>query len=156
MALSFRSGTVEDLELVYQFWQVLMNHHDGHHPVFELAEGYETHVLAMLEKRLKDPKEGFILCFSDETPAGMLVCYVRADDPIHVLKKKGYVAETAVFESFRGLGIGKKLTEVALAWLKEQGADHVELQVSVKNKGAEQFWEKMGFTKATYFMVRKL
>ena len=88
--------------------------------------------------------------------AGFISCSFRITQEVMIYNKRGYVSETVVNEKFRGNGIGKKLFERAEQWFEEEGADHIELQVSLKNTVAMNFWGNQGFAGTTKHMVKLL
>lgn len=55
------------------------------------------------------------------------------------------LAKLAVREDVRGLGIGRALTEAALAWARERRARRVILVSSTKLRAALQLYERLGF-----------
>ena len=64
--------------------------------------------------------------------------------------------DAVVSEKYRGKGIGKLLFERAKQWFEDEDADHIELQVSLKNNGAMNFWGNQGFSGTTQHMVKYL
>lgn len=46
---------------------------------------------------------------------------------------------------YRGQGIGRKLAESGLAWLKQQGCRHIDVLVAGGNEAVLPFYEKLGF-----------
>ena len=67
---------------------------------------------------------------------------------------RGYIHHTAVAESFRGRGIGRRLTEAALQALGDQGIHKVALVAFESNQGGNAFWESLGFTVRSDLLYR--
>jgi GNAT superfamily N-acetyltransferase len=55
------------------------------------------------------------------------------------------LAKLAVDKSVRGHGLGKRLTETALAWARSRGARKVILLSSTKLQAALRLYERLGF-----------
>ncbi len=59
--------------------------------------------------------------------------------------RRGYIYHTAVRSDMRGHGIGRRLVELALDALKQEGITKVALVVFSSNSGGNAFWQHMGF-----------
>ena len=59
--------------------------------------------------------------------------------------RRGYIYHTAVRSDMRGHGIGRRLVELALDALKQEGITKVALVVFNSNSGGNTFWQHMGF-----------
>ena len=59
--------------------------------------------------------------------------------------RRGYIYHLAVTESEKRKGIGSALIKLAMAKLKDAGADKVHLMIFVENACALAFYNKMGF-----------
>lgn len=84
---------------------------------------------------------GFLLCRLKRLPAyngGMLV---------------GEISDLWTNVSVRRMGIGSKLSRLAIQWLKEQGAHSVEVQILRENEGSWKLFEQLGF-QLEYRLVR--
>jgi ribosomal protein S18 acetylase RimI-like enzyme len=76
---------------------------------------------------------GFMLCRLKRVPAymgGVLV---------------GELSDMWIVAKARRMGIGDKLSRLALEWLREQGAHSVEIQVLKDNEASWKLYDRMGF-----------
>lgn len=76
---------------------------------------------------------GFMLCRLKRVPAymgGVLV---------------GELSDMWIIASARRMGIGDKLSRLALDWLRQQGAHSVEIQVLKDNEASWKLYDRMGF-----------
>jgi ribosomal protein S18 acetylase RimI-like enzyme len=76
---------------------------------------------------------GFMLCRIKRVPAymgGVLV---------------GELSDMWIVAKARRMGIGDKLSRLALDWLREQGAHSVEIQVLKDNEASWKLYDRMGF-----------
>lgn len=146
----------EDIDEIYNLWCILLDQHQGHHPVFRYKSDSEQALKTELLTRIKDKSTRVFVYQREDEWIGMLIASLRPGSAGFRLSNKGYIAETVIKEEHRGGGIGKELFEAARKWLTDQGADHLELQVSVHNPAGIRFWESLGFTASTQHMVLPL
>ena len=76
---------------------------------------------------------GFMLCRLKRVPAymgGVLV---------------GELSDMWIVSSARRLGIGDRLSRLAMDWMREQGAHSIEIQVLRDNEASWKLYERMGF-----------
>ena len=143
----------DDIDDVYALWQELLDLHQSHHPIFRCKPDSEQALRNELLLRLKDKDTRIFGYVQQDEWRGMVVASIKKTVPGFRLSHKGYIAETIIKEKFRRQGIGNELVEAAKNWLTDKGADHIELQVSVRNPAAMRFWEKQGFAPTTQHMV---
>jgi ribosomal protein S18 acetylase RimI-like enzyme len=146
----------EDIDDLFELWKELMQLHQSHHAVFKVKSNQEKILKAELFTRIKEKDTKVFLYEVDEEPVGMIVTSIRKSAAGFKLSTKGYIAETVVKKEHQRTGAGKELVDAAKKWLLDKGADHIELQVSVKNQAAAKFWSDQGFTVSTQHMVLEL
>jgi GNAT superfamily N-acetyltransferase len=101
---------------------------------------YENYLL----ERMDDVKASLMVA----TNGGLRVGYVLAQlqqRPTLADRYSGLLAEVVVHPDWRRQGIGRKLVDAELGWLRKQGIHRVEVQVLDGNPEAGAFWESMGF-----------
>jgi len=76
---------------------------------------------------------GFMLCRLKRVPAYMGGVIV------------GELSDMWIDSSARRMGIGDKLSRLALDWMRQQGAHSVEIQVLKDNEASWKLYERMGF-----------
>ncbi|WP_242928617.1 GNAT family N-acetyltransferase [Pontibacter vulgaris] len=152
-----READTDDLDEVYTLWRELLDFHQSHHVIFKYKPGSDRVLKEEIRNRLKD-KDTRVFAYVNEQEEwlGLIVATYKKAVEGFKLSRKGYIGETIVKENFRSSGVGKELFEAAKKWLEDKGADHLELQVSVKNTAGLRFWESQGFTPSTYHMVLSL
>lgn len=60
---------------------------------------------------------------------------------------RGWIHMTGVRPRARGLGLGRKLSDAALDWLRAHDAPVAHLMIAPGNDAGQAFWEKLGFFK---------
>ena len=76
---------------------------------------------------------GFMLCRLKRVPAymgGVLV---------------GELSDMWIDSSARRMGIGDKLSRLAMDWMRQQGAHSIEIQVLRENEASWKLYERMGY-----------
>lgn len=125
--VQFTKMTIEDYEEVRSLW---------------------TNTPGMGLNNLDDSKEGieFYLkrnpntCFVAKEEGKVVGVILSGHDG-----RRGFIYHAAVDINHRREGIGKKLVELSLTSLKEEGIKKVALVAFLKNELGNKFWEKMGF-----------
>ena len=156
--MKVRHATAEDLPALFSLWLELMEAHEGYHRIFELDQANRASIRKELLKKLADPDTEILVAQeSGELPiAGMIVIrYVEKPEALK-RRKQGYIAETVVGASQRGKGTGSALVGAAENWFRQKGVDHIELQVSVQNEAARNFWQAKGYLPLTHHMVKEI
>jgi ribosomal protein S18 acetylase RimI-like enzyme len=154
--MKIREATIDDVPQMRKLWYELMNYHAEHHMVFRAKEDAEKLIEEDLKSRIEGPDFRFFIYEIEDRIVGYIATSYRITQKAMIYNKRGYIADTVVDQKFRGKGIGNSLFEKAQQWFEEQGADHIELQVSLKNEGAMNFWENQGFSGSTQHMIKYL
>ncbi|MGN0526073.1 MAG: ribosomal protein S18-alanine N-acetyltransferase [Acutalibacteraceae bacterium] len=90
-----------------------------------------------LEEELKNPLARFFVAQNN----GEVLGYIGA----HNVLGEVYITNIAVFSEFKRQGIGEKLIETLLNFVKEEKAEFVTLEVRKSNDPAIGLYKKMGF-----------
>ena len=110
-------------------------------------------VLKIERASFKDPYEmsTFLYLWKVE-PEGFLVAEVKGKVIGYVMAysrdEEGEIVSISVMPEFRRKGIGRKLMEEAIEYLKGKGVTKVGLEVRKGNEEAIDFYERLGFEKA--------
>lgn len=107
---------------------------------------------------LKDENAKVILAISEDRAIGYSIFEIKVTpnrDNL-VYRKIIYVDDICVDENYRGKGIGKKLFKYISEYGKGVGAHSLELSVWEFNKGAIDFYNKMGMDTKNRRMEIKL
>jgi len=146
-------ATPDDIDELFPLWLELMQQHQSYHKVFKTKANHDQTLKSELLARLKEKGTQVFVQELDGDWVGMIICQLKQSIKGFELQRKGYIYETVILQKYRGKGLGKELFETARNWLQDNGADHIELQVSVKNNAAIRFWEELGFAPTTQHMV---
>ncbi len=91
---------------------------------------------------IKHAEGGFWVAFDGNRPVGFIVVEPECRYQGEVVPE---IHELVVDSSYQGRGIGRRLMETALNFLKERGYRKVALWVGEKNKDAQEFYRRLGF-----------
>lgn len=95
----------------------------------------------------EDPNQLILIAKLRESYVGYALAYVSYPDPTsdNGIELCGLLDEVYVDSNARGYGIGRKLIDECLFWMREHGANRVKLQMYDWNEHARCLYEKMGF-----------
>ncbi len=125
--IEYRLMTINDYEDAYDLWVKCGN---GLNDKDDSREG--------IEKYLKrNPNTSFVAVL-DGNVVGVMLCGHDG--------RRGIIQHACVSPDCRRMGIGKKLVDLALEALKNEGINKVLLVAFKKNEGGNAFWESQGFT----------
>lgn len=65
----------------------------------------------------------------------------------------GFISDLHVLERYRGLGVGERLVNECLGWLKQRSINEIGLEVAGGNERVLDFYKKFGFQIETYKML---
>jgi ribosomal protein S18 acetylase RimI-like enzyme len=93
-----------------------------------------------IDQSAADPDAASFVAEVDGRPMGLAFCRLDDSDPRSARLFSMWVEPTV-----RGRGVGRRLVEVALQWMRSRGALSVELEVAEGNLGAASLYAAMGF-----------
>lgn len=103
---------------------------------------------------------GRLGCLVGAVEGDRLVGFLHAG--LHVLPEflggglAGRISHVFLSPGSRRRGVGRRMVEAAVEWLRDRGADTVEVQVLAQNLSGLAFWEALGWKVELYQMRRSL
>ncbi len=133
-------------------------------------KSYSKHVLefeSVVEDKRKDfskqildyfkgMKKSLFLVAEDDELRGYIVGYVDKKNSNKKMQKAGHIKSFFVSGSYRGKGVGKNLYLQFVDWCKDQGCDHVSLEVFDGNEDTIDMYKRWGFKPNLIKMKRKI
>ncbi len=92
----------------------------------------------------KGDPNGFLVLFEKGKPIGFISCHKNWWDS-KLERFVGEIHEFVISPSFQGRGLGKKLFEKGIEYLKSMGRKNIGLWVGEDNEKAKRFYENRGF-----------
>ena len=91
----------------------------------------------------------------DQRVVGFMLCRIKRVPQYMGGVLVGELSDMWIVSEARRLGIGDKLSRLALDWLRAQGVHSVEIQILRDNEASWKLYERMGF-KLEFRLVRLL
>ncbi len=92
----------------------------------------------------KGDPNGFLVLFEKDEPIGFISCHKNWWDS-KLERFVGEIHEFVISPSFQGRGLGKKLFEKGIEYLKSMDRKTIGLWVGEDNEKAKKFYENRGF-----------
>lgn len=141
MRMLIRKASQNDLGLILDFARQMSEMHKQLDAYYKLPTNLEE----TLSSDLND--ENSLTLIAEEN--GISIGYIRVSierAPAYITPKKiGVVYDLFVNENHRLKGVGKKLFDEALEWLRNKNIKHIELSVDARNISGIAAWKKFGF-----------
>ncbi|MFP8874845.1 MAG: GNAT family N-acetyltransferase [Myxococcota bacterium] len=140
-----REATARDLDRVAALWSAITDHHAPLDPLFRMRPEAGGELRELLGDLCRNP-DAAIFVYED---AGDLpgMCIVRIDHSPPIVEEvdRAEITDLGVREEARRQGIGSQLLAAALAWIRIQGIERVQVNVAVGNAEGQAFWRRHGF-----------
>ena len=104
--------------------------------------------------RAQDPRSTVLIAQSaDGTRLGFISLRVR-DDVTGV--ERGHVADLAVVQDARRIGVGSALMRAGEAWARERGLPVLSLDLWATNERARAFYQALGYSAESLSLFKRL
>lgn len=100
--------------------------------------------LKQLLARMLQTGEGMIYVSKEGATYTGYILVTKKFYPAEIPKLVGCINGIFVAENCRRAGVGKKLVEAAMDWLRRAGVHYLELYHMINDPRATAFWQKMG------------
>ena len=128
-----------------------MKYSDSLKPLSKTIDIYFEYFKAELRK-----KNSAVFIALEKQPIGIII--VTYFKPLRISKfpKKGYISNLYIKKEHRKKGIGKKLLDISLKWLKQNNVKYISLEIHLENKNALKFYRNLGFKDYTLKLAKKI
>lgn len=120
----------------------------GDHPEHGYAE--------FLEAQLADPAMLVLVAERQPGIVGYVYAGIEPQSFKELRERAGYIHDLLVTDDARGAGVGPRLLEAAVEWLREQGVPRVLLWTAAPNDKARKLFAAHGFSPTMVEMTREL
>ena len=158
MAVNIRTATPADLPALGRLGALLVRaHHDFDAKRFipatsETEAGYSWFLGTQLEK----PSVCVLVADDDGEVVGYAYAGVEGRDYMSLRGPAGILYDVVVDPNRRNHGVGRKLVEAALGFLKKHGSTQVVLSTATHNDAAQHLFESVGFRRTMIEMTTEL
>lgn len=122
----------------------------------EPREGAASGYAAFLGSRLDSPDDCIFVAEMDRTVAGYVWAALEPPSWKELRGPAGFVHDVAVIEEARRRGIGRRLMQEAIEWLRARGAPRVILWTATPNESARALFRSLGFRETMVEMTMEL
>ncbi len=145
MTVEIRRATLKDIKEILPVWGQLAGFHATLDPAFtpsaQWPREYGTYLRSLMTR---DDAIAVVARDAGEI-IGYAVGRVTMLPPFFEQRYRGYIHDVFVKPQFRHHGVGRRLIDAILQWLRQQEVLLVELTVATNNE-AVGFWERLGFS----------
>jgi ribosomal protein S18 acetylase RimI-like enzyme len=148
--MKIRLAKPGDVNQLYPIWKEMMDQHFGYgDPYFNGKSFYR--------KCIKDKKKNLVLVAEDNgTIMGYILGLIKDVPPVFKKGKFLFILDFAVSKKYRGRGIGTLLVKEAEKILKKRKIGMIKLEVHVKNKKAQGFYNELGFKGHMFHILKEI
>jgi ribosomal protein S18 acetylase RimI-like enzyme len=156
--LIIRRATLDDMPTVGRLGALLVRTHYDFDPLRFMgpsrhtAEGYGHFLGTQLDK----PDVCVFVAEQGGEVIGYTYAAIEPRDWMALRDSAGALYDILVDPTHREHGVGRKLLDATLAFLKERGAPRVVLSTAERNEPAQRLFEKAGFRRTMIEMTREL
>jgi diamine N-acetyltransferase len=140
----------QDIQAIRPIWEKLRRHHQDKSVNFK--EFYDTFTFEVRTAKLVELPDDNLFVEAAMTSEGEAVGYcissVSADG-------EGELESIYVETEFRNSGIGARLAQNSIEWMKSRGCAKISVAVANGNEEAFPFYEKFGFRQRLTVLERK-
>lgn len=111
-------------------------------PSRDWVEEYEDYLHLLLRRTDTLP----LVAVEDGVVAGIATGRLVTLPGFFEISRRGHIQDVYVRPAFRRRGIGRKMVEEILTWMRRNRVNLIELTVATDNPEAIRFWEALGFS----------
>lgn len=153
--VEIRRATLKDIKDILPVWGQLADFHSALDPAFTPSAQWPREYGAYLRVLITRDDAIAVMAKDGSEVVGYAVGRITTLPPFFEHRYRGYIHDVFVTPQFRRHGVGRRLVDEILRWLRQRGVNLVELTVAANND-AVPFWERLGFRVYMHQMKRDL
>jgi ribosomal protein S18 acetylase RimI-like enzyme len=153
---TIRPATSADVPEIVAIWGELAVHHAALDRAFAPSNRWQEEYRYFVRSLLGRDDALAVVAVEGDRLVGYGVGRISVLPGFFARRRRGYIHDVVTRETHRRRGIGRRLVEALLQWMREADVSSVELTVAVSNEGAVAFWERLGFVTYMHHMKRDL
>lgn len=143
--MQIRESQPDDVGSLVELWIELMDFHRDRDPFFTRSADAHDRFGEFVKTKMDSSEAVVLVAEQDGSLIGFSMAMVRDYPPVFETVRHAFIQDVIVTERARRQGVGKRLYEATLAWIRLQGVSRVELEVATTNPVSKAFWYEMGF-----------
>lgn len=145
MTVEIRRATLRDIKDILPVWGQLAVFHSALDPVFTPSAQWSREYGTYLRTLMTRDDAIAVVAKDGGELVGYAVGRITMLPPFFQQRYRGYIHDVFVKPQIRRRGVGRRLVDAILQWLRQQEVTLVELTVATNNE-AVAFWERLGFS----------
>lgn len=151
-----RPATARDLPEIVEAWGELALYHAELDSAFAPAEQWRDEYRHFIRGLLGRDDALAVVAVQNGDVIGYGVGRISVLPGFFQRRRRGYIHDLVTRERYRNRGVGRRLVEALVAWMRDEDATTVELTVADKNARAIAFWEHLGFVSYMHHLKRDI
>jgi ribosomal protein S18 acetylase RimI-like enzyme len=151
-----RPAVASDINEIVAIWGELARYHAELDKAFEPSPRWHEEYRYFIRTLLGRDDALAVVAVADRRLVGYGVGRISLLPGFFARRRRGYIHDVVTSESYRRRGIGRRIVQALLRWMRDVEVSSVELTVAVRNDAAVEFWERMGFSTYMHHMQREL
>lgn len=156
MPVFIRPAGRRDLDDIVRLWRGMWDLHVPLDARFEPGPAADRVMRELVDDHLENDRSRVLVSESEGRVTGYVLGTILENPPITGDPSFGYVSDLAIEEASRGSGTGTLLLEALHDWFRAKGIRSAEVQVSIRNEAARDFWRSRGYTDFLERLHRRL
>jgi len=145
MDITIRPSTKKDVAKLLELWKSFMNDSDSvDRPIPTHPENI-ARWKQFVNKLIEQDRRQIQVAEQDGVLVGYLACQKVVTAPLDMGYKWSYISDIYVTPTQRRKGVGKRLLQTTIDYLKSEGSKHVRLTVWHRNDVATHLYKQLGF-----------
>ena len=155
--VKIRRALRSDVDDIVVLWKELFGFHEQYDRIFKVAPEGEAYYRLLISNFI-EMSDAFVLVveFEDKIVgylAGQMKEYPHLSEPLKI----GMIVDTVITAGYRGMHIGRRLSEEAEKIFIELGAERIELRTASGNPVSNHFWENVcGYSEFGRMLCKEL
>ena len=153
-----RRATRDDLPTLGRLGALLVTTHHAFDPkrFIDAPPNTEVGYASYLGEQLGEPNAVVFVAVQGDRVIGYAYAGLEGRDYMALRGPAGALYDIVVDPTHRGAGVGRKLLDATLAYLKARGAPRVVLSTAERNDAAQHLFATAGFRRTMIEMTREL
>lgn len=151
-----RAAVPGDLPAIVALWRESMALHGERDPSFKPRPDGHLAFGRFAGAQITSPDAAVLVAEADGRTAAYGICVLRRRPAYSEPDEHGLVTDLDVSSAFRRRGLGERVLDGLLEWLRGRGVRRVEAEVVTANELSHGFWRKRGFAVYYQAMCRAL
>lgn len=155
--VKIRRALRSDLDSIIELWKELFRFHEQYDRIFKVAPEGEAYYRLLINNFI-EMQDAFVLVveFQDKVIgylAGQMKEYPHLCQPLKI----GMIIDAVITSEYRGMHMGRELSETAEKIFFELGAERIELRTASGNPVSNHFWENVcGYSEFGRMLCKEL